>query len=88
MQTKKKAGSFAKALKQIEILEKENQTLKVELRKKRKIINLQQQQIESRTQVSQVILDSKDRLAGLKEAFERMPQIIKKTMGGRNAKSK
>jgi hypothetical protein len=31
---------------------------------------------------------SKNRLTGLKEALERMPQIIKKTMGGRNAKSK
>ena len=45
-------------------------------------------QLQSRTQVSQVILDSKDRLTGLKEALERMPQIITKTLGGKNAKSK
>jgi len=48
--------------------------------------------------VSQVVLDSKDRLTGLKEALDRMPQIIKATMGvstrgvlkngGTNAKSK
>ena len=44
--------------------------------------------MDSRAQVSQVILDSKDRLTGLKEALERMPQIIKNTLGGDNAKQK
>ena len=88
MQTKKKAGSFTKALEQITILEKENQ----ELRKERKgllaHIEILLDQVKEKTQVNQAILESKDRLSGLKEALKRMPRIVKKTMGVTNAKSK
>ena len=88
MQTKKKAGSFTKALEQITMLEKENQELKKERKGLLTHIEILLSEVKSKRQVNQEVLESRDTLSGLKEALNRMPQIVKKTLGGKNAKSK
>ena len=88
MQTKKKAGSFTKALDKIAKLEKENQELRKERKDLLAHIEILLSEVKSKRQVNQEVLESRDTLSGLKEALKRMPRIVKKTMGVTNAKSK